>query len=347
MGRSNREEPDRTKDLMDSSLSAFFKYVPQSECNNLTNDEKPPTSPEIPYQVNLHNLQNLSTAALGRRAHLRGAAGADPFLLEDTDTSANLLNPLARNTRATCITQKLNFRKIDDEQIIGNIKVLKLDHLTVASSKEEVVTESPAFLLKGFNNFKRNSLTSSLMSAHDEQQVRYRYSYIGKKFSQLKSKPQEGFDSGVGSLTEGREQELPEPKLVSSCCCKSSRCVKLYCECFKSKGFCGESCRCTECLNQKNTPEAREAAISKYVQKRVKTCPGEIPPALLEKGVEEAFFATNKAREDLATCRCKVSACTNRYCGCYSDNQACKPTCTCVNCLNTASAMEVMRKNAN
>ena len=35
-----------------------------------------------------------------------------------------------------------------------------------------------------------------------------------------------------------------------SCSCKSTRCMKLYCECFRNKNQCGELCRCLDCKNK-------------------------------------------------------------------------------------------------
>ena len=312
MGGAHHEETEHAADYTNSSLSALFKYVPSRDGNNLQQDGKIPFSPEIPFQINNHTLQNLCIDDCSLRTSRRRPVGrgeADQHLLDDTDTSTNLLHPFGGNSHAAkCFTQKVNFHKMDNEKVIGNIRVLKLDHIS-SVSKEEVV-DSPAFLLKGFNNLKRNSLTSSLLSAHDERRVSFRYSYIGKKFSQLKAKCQEDFDNEPQLSLESKPNFV-EQKAVSSCCCKSSRCLKLYCDCFKSNGFCGESCCCVNCLNQKNTPEAREAAISKYVQKRVKSSPSEIPPTLLEKGVEEVFLATNKTRENQASCRCKVSSCAH------------------------------------
>jgi hypothetical protein len=36
---------------------------------------------------------------------------------------------------------------------------------------------------------------------------------------------------------------------VIGCNCKKSRCLKLYCDCFAKRVFCGPSCKCVECYN--------------------------------------------------------------------------------------------------
>ena len=33
------------------------------------------------------------------------------------------------------------------------------------------------------------------------------------------------------------------------CNCQNSRCLKLYCRCFSGNGFCGPSCKCSNCHN--------------------------------------------------------------------------------------------------
>lgn len=38
---------------------------------------------------------------------------------------------------------------------------------------------------------------------------------------------------------------------VTCCSCKSSKCVKMYCECFKTRGYCVQQCRCLNCINNK------------------------------------------------------------------------------------------------
>lgn len=36
---------------------------------------------------------------------------------------------------------------------------------------------------------------------------------------------------------------------TSSCSCRSNRCLKKYCECFRNKSLCSDKCKCAECLN--------------------------------------------------------------------------------------------------
>lgn len=335
MGRSDRKEVEQPPDHNTSSLSAFFKYRPRKDSNYLQQEERIPLSPEIPFQINLQNLQNLSLDGLSPLEEQQNLIGTTKHFLDYTDASNNLISAADKiNRNKNCFTQKVNFQNLGKESVIGNIRVQKMDHVSGVTKEEN--SEAPStFVLKTINSLQKQSVNSSVLSSHDDFHTRYRYGYVGKNFSHLRSRNSEDDLFNIPRLLSEPRQTFAETRLASSCSCKSSRCLKLYCECFKNNGHCGESCRCVNCLNQKNTPDAREAAIAKYVRKRIKTSTEEIPAEVLEKGVEEVFLVTNKTRDDLASCRCKVSSCTNRYCGCYSENQGCKSTCTCVNCLNT------------
>lgn len=50
------------------------------------------------------------------------------------------------------------------------------------------------------------------------------------------------------------------PETGVGCRCKKSKCLKLYCACFKAGNHCGEECICTDCAN---TGEKRDEDDSK------------------------------------------------------------------------------------
>ena len=45
------------------------------------------------------------------------------------------------------------------------------------------------------------------------------------------------------------------------CNCKNSKCLKLYCNCFKAGQYCNEKCLCLPCRNKPQNDMEREAAI--------------------------------------------------------------------------------------
>ena len=88
------------------------------------------------------------------------------------------------------------------------------------------------------------------------------------------------------------------------CNCRKSRCLKLYCECFKAGRDCGAHCRCTDCANSGADRELVAQARAKTTV-RTRTC-----------------------------CTCPRSGCTRRYCECFKAGVGCGDDCQCRNCVN-------------
>lgn len=84
--------------------------------------------------------------------------------------------------------------------------------------------------------------------------------------------PGEAAQGASGGLwTETSEGPGAKPqKRCTRCTCKNSRCLKMYCECLKSGGFCGPMCICVKCHNKGPNPE-RARAISRYRAKKAVT----------------------------------------------------------------------------
>ena len=123
------------------------------------------------------------------------------------------------------------------------------------------------------------------------------------------------------------------------CSCKTSQCLKLYCECFKSLGTCGLSCRCLSCQNNVDNLEARVSALSKTLTSTYgKTCFRPIGESLGSfKETLEDFqnidFSNLKKQEIF--CRCKKSNCSNNYCSCHVGGRKCGSGCNCEMCHNS------------
>ena len=56
----------------------------------------------------------------------------------------------------------------------------------------------------------------------------------------------------------------------STCSCKRSGCLKMYCECFAAGLLCNEGCRCVECMNDNGHLDARKQAIQDTLRKNPK-----------------------------------------------------------------------------
>lgn len=67
------------------------------------------------------------------------------------------------------------------------------------------------------------------------------------------------------SYCERRSEGTPSS---GSCCCKKSRCLKLYCECFRGGFTCQPSCKCQNCANVAECEAERAEAVDKIMEKK-------------------------------------------------------------------------------
>ncbi|KAG7361549.1 Tesmin/TSO1-like CXC domain protein [Nitzschia inconspicua] len=136
------------------------------------------------------------------------------------------------------------------------------------------------------------------------------------------------------TLELGPLQENP-----SGCSCPKSKCVALYCDCFKAGRRCNpSSCSCLNCKNtvEESGPDgARSKAIQAILTRN--------PRAFTNPGNSSA----NKLPPGEQACNCIRSRCLKLYCTCFQKRKACDPSiCTCVGCLNTEDDSSGMRQIA-
>jgi hypothetical protein len=114
---------------------------------------------------------------------------------------------------------------------------------------------------------------------------------------------------------ERKTKELhPNTQRKKCCNCKNSKCLKLYCECFASQGYCSE-CNCVDCHNTPEYKQEIRANVTKITKKN--------PMGIMRN-----------QKESTVGCNCKRSECRKNYCYCYKNNKKCEEYCKCMDCRN-------------
>eukprot|EP00826_Nyctotherus_ovalis_P029599 TRINITY_DN2343_c0_g1_i3.p1 TRINITY_DN2343_c0_g1~~TRINITY_DN2343_c0_g1_i3.p1 ORF type:complete len:318 (-),score=69.69 TRINITY_DN2343_c0_g1_i3:72-1025(-) len=102
------------------------------------------------------------------------------------------------------------------------------------------------------------------------------------------------------------------------CNCQKSKCLKLYCECFASRGYC-QGCSCVDCHNLKEF----EAERANVWEKAIERNPFRIKRRLIESNEGEK-----------TCCKCERSGCSKNYCECFKKGMKCGSECNCFKCGN-------------
>jgi hypothetical protein len=110
----------------------------------------------------------------------------------------------------------------------------------------------------------------------------------------------------------------------NGCSCPKSRCIALYCDCFKAGRRCNPSqCSCTDCKNtiiESGPDGARTKAIRSILARN--------PRAFTTAGMGNPLL---KLPPGEIACSCVRSRCLKLYCSCFHHGRACRPgVCTCV-----------------
>ena len=119
--------------------------------------------------------------------------------------------------------------------------------------------------------------------------------------------------------TEPQKQNVPNPSVV--CNCVKSRCLKLYCDCYKAEELCNVFCKCVSCRNVYS--ESLPGGLLFRMKSEYK----------LHK--PESFG--KKTKKTGEGCSCKNNRCLKKYCDCFRNGTACSEKCLCLDCANIAA----------
>lgn len=98
------------------------------------------------------------------------------------------------------------------------------------------------------------------------------------------------------------------------CNCEKTKCLKMYCTCFRNGVACGHGCRCKNCSNKADCHEARKVSRGEQCQKEA---------AVMQENTSEVF------------CNCRTSFCEKSYCACARTKNGCSARCKCFHCKNS------------
>ncbi len=118
----------------------------------------------------------------------------------------------------------------------------------------------------------------------------------------------------------------------TKCKCKKSKCLKLYCECFKARGYCGDDCSCEGCSNKPGCDDEIENARETILTRNPHAFAGKIAETVVPS---QDGLMTSGAQHTKG-CNCKKSKCQKKYCECFQAGVPCGNHCKCNGCANTA-----------
>tara|TARA_B100001741_G_scaffold210714_1_gene174350 strand:- start:10764 stop:11309 length:546 start_codon:yes stop_codon:yes gene_type:complete len=126
------------------------------------------------------------------------------------------------------------------------------------------------------------------------------------------------FESIDFNIAAADNQQDQVTRQTVKCKCKSSKCLKLYCDCFASGSLCGVDCNCENCQNTASNTAGVQKARDIILKRN---------PVAFDKKIVHGNMHSRG-------CKCKSSKCMKRYCECFQAGVQCTSQCSCIDCQN-------------
>eukprot|EP00189_Rhodosorus_marinus_P010286 CAMPEP_0184738216 /NCGR_PEP_ID=MMETSP0315-20130426/930_1 /TAXON_ID=101924 /ORGANISM="Rhodosorus marinus, Strain UTEX LB 2760" /LENGTH=371 /DNA_ID=CAMNT_0027205843 /DNA_START=722 /DNA_END=1837 /DNA_ORIENTATION=- len=159
-----------------------------------------------------------------------------------------------------------------------------------------------------------------------------------KYWHESNGQPESIYDRTQRRFDEGHslDEQEEEPNNGVKCCnCKSTGCLKRYCDCFKAGLYCTNACSCQNCKNNEAHAEERDKAIRLTL--------GRDPNAFRPKISKNVESEGKHSRG----CHCKRTFCLKGYCECFQAGVPCSNLCKCTNCKNYENSPELQTVRAS
>ena len=170
---------------------------------------------------------------------------------------------------------------------------------------------------------------NALFSFQTGQPITLQFETYAKVIPVEKSQPKKAHKIAKLKPTLHRKKVNYMPLERKGCMCKRTKCLKLYCDCFRTGDMCLPDCGCSDCYNNEKYQNFRQYIMSETLQNN----PKAFGPRF--KTVETGDGGKVLTRG----CNCRSSGCSKHYCDCFYNGLGCSNMCKCTDCTNNKQTL--------